>query len=103
MAKHPQTRFEGKARLSPEEHERTLFGRVCDAIGVTAAFVAHDVMPDIRAKLIDEGWFGRPAYPGQSHSPESGAPWRTPTTLTIDGEFSRADAPRHTPDHDLDR
>lgn len=99
-------RFRATAHIDPEEHERTLFGRVCDAIGASAGYVAHDVMPDIRSKLIDEGWFGRPSHPGQAPSQASGAPWRTPGTIIIDGEITReptAAPASPSPDHDIDR
>lgn len=100
MARSSSERFTATAKLSPEQHERTLFDRVCDAIGASAAFVAHDVMPDIRAKLIDEAWFGRPPYPGHGHTSEAGASWRTASALTIEGEFSQANASHQTPDLD---
>lgn len=102
MARHSADKFKGTATLTPAEHERTLFSRVCDAIGTSAAYVAHDVMPDIRARLIDEGWFGRPAYPAHGHGQEAGAPWRT-STLTIDGELTRSDAPSQAPDRGIER
>lgn len=103
MARPPNDRFNATAHLSPVEHERTLFARVCDAIGATAAYVAHDIMPDVRSKLIDEGWFGRPAAPAQSHGSPSGAPWRTPNSLTIEGEFTRSQEPSKSHDHDIER
>lgn len=99
-------RFRATAHLDPEEHERMLFDRVCDAVGATAAYVAHDVMPDIRSKLIDEGWFGRPSHPGHAQSHAAGAPWSTPGTIIIDGEIMREHAvasPTPSPDHDIDR
>lgn len=96
-------RFKATVNVTPDEHDRTLFSRVCDAIGATAAYVAHDVMPDVRAKLIDEGWFGRPAAPGHGHSSPSGEPWRTPNSLTIEGEFTRSQEPLKSHDHDIER
>lgn len=96
-------RFKAKVTVTPDEHERTLFSRVCDAIGATAAYVAHDIMPDVRSKLIDEGWFGRAAGPTQSHGSPSGAPWRTPNTLTIEGEFTRSQEPSKSHGHDIER
>lgn len=96
-------RFSATVRVSHEEHERTLFGRVCDAIGVSAAYVAHDIMPDIRAKLIDEGWFGRTPQSGKTKEHDTGAPWRTPGTIVIEGGIDRDPPAPPAPEIDIDR
>lgn len=59
----------GGATHHHDEH-RSILDRVGDIIANSAAYVAHEVMPDIGAKLVDEAWFERrPAQGVASFAP----------------------------------
>lgn len=90
-------------RSQPAEGDRSLFDHVCAAVGVAAAYVAHDVMRDVGAKLIDEAWFGRSPTDVSPHHTGPDIWGRTPQSLTIDGEITRSDERGPSLDHDLDR
>lgn len=94
---------------APEAPEaRSLFDRVADAIGATSAYIAREVMPDIRVHLVEEAWFGRslerhgPVGPGQQQGFTE--TWRGgfSTSLDIETNPDRSDgAASHS--HDLER
>lgn len=102
MAPASKHRFQATVQHTPAEQEQTLFQSVCDAIGEGAAYVAHDIMPDIHARLIDEAWYGRTPGAEPSHSPEKEAVWPS-GSLTIEGEISPSPEHSHSPDLDIER
>lgn len=90
--------FQGTLNPAAPSDQDTLFSRAAEAIGAGVVQITQEIMPDIRAKLIDEAWFGRPAYPNtQSLEPNATDIWRSPG-LVIEGQWHAQEPPDLTPE-----